>query len=64
MEPGTKFEESWYSLSTEQVVQLGRGAPVVVSLISEGGELSSYESWDASPAAMTEFLKATGLDRP
>lgn len=64
VEPGTKFRESWYALSTEQVVQLGRGAPVAVSLVSEAGELTTYEAWDTSPAAMTEFLKATGLDRP
>lgn len=64
VEPGTKFKESWYALSTDQVVQLGRGAPVAVSLVSEAGELTTYESWDANPAAMLEFLKATGLDRP
>lgn len=64
VEPGTKFSESWYALSTDQVVQLGRGAPVAVSLVSEAGELTTYEAWDTSPAAMTEFLKATGLDRP
>lgn len=64
VEPGTKFRESWYSLSTEQVVQLGRDAPVAVSLISEAGELATYEAWDANPAVMFEFLKATGLDRP
>lgn len=63
-EPGMKFEESWYALSTEQVVQLGGGAPAVVSLISETGELTTYDAWDANPAAMEEFLKATGLDRP
>lgn len=64
VEPGTKFQESWYAISTEQVVRLGSGAPVAVSLIGEGGELSTYEAWDANPAAMLEFLKATGLDRP
>jgi hypothetical protein len=64
VEPGTKFQESWYVLSIDQVVQLGRGAPVAVSLASEGGELTTYEAWDANPAAMLEFLKATGLDRP
>ncbi len=64
VEPGTKFRESWYSLSTDQVVQLGRGAPVVVSLIGEGGELATFEAWETDPAAMLEFLKATGLDRP
>jgi len=64
VEPGTRFKESWYALSTDQVVQLGRGAPVAVSLISGAGELTTYEAWDANPAAMTEFLKATGLDNP
>lgn len=64
VEPGTKFKESWYSLSTDQVVLLGGGAPVAVALIGEGGELSTYEAWDANPAVMLEFLKATGLDRP
>lgn len=64
VEPGTKFRESWYALSIDQVVQLGRGAPVAVSLISEGGELTTYEAWDADPAVITEFLKATGLDQP
>jgi hypothetical protein len=64
VEPGTKFQESWYVLSIDQVLQLGRGAPVSVSLASEGGELSTYEAWDANPAALMEFLKATGLDRP
>jgi len=62
VEPGTKFRESWYALSIDQVVQLGRGAPVAVSLVSEGGELTTYEAWDADPAVMLEFLKATGLD--
>jgi hypothetical protein len=64
VEPGTKFRESWYALSIDQVVRLGRGAPVAVSFISGGGELTTYEAWDANPAAMLEFLKATGLDRP
>jgi hypothetical protein len=64
VESGTKFQESWYSLSTDQVVQLGRGAPVTVSLASEGGEFTTYEAWDANSAALMEFLKATGLDRP
>ena len=63
VEPATKFQESWYVLSIDQVVQLGRGAPVAVSLASEGGQLTTYEAWDASPAAMLEFMKATGLDR-
>jgi hypothetical protein len=64
VEPGTKFRESWYALSIDQVGQLGRSAPVAVSLISGDGELATYEAWDANPAAMLEFLKATGLDRP
>ena len=64
VEPGTQFKESWYALSTDQVVQLGRGAPAAVSLVSEAGELTTYEAWDANAAAMTEFLKATGLDNP
>jgi hypothetical protein len=64
VEPGTNFQESWYALSIDQVVQLGRGAPVSVSLAGEGGELTTYEAWDANPAAMLEFLKATGLDGP
>jgi hypothetical protein len=64
VEPGTKFEESWYALSTEQVVQLGSSVPVAVSLISESGELTTYDAWDANPAVIAEFLKATGLDRP
>lgn len=64
VQPGTQFEESWYALSTEQVVQLGRGAPIAVSLISEAGELTTYEGWEANPAVLVEFLKATGLDRP
>jgi hypothetical protein len=64
VEPGTKFEESWYALSTEQVVQLGSNVPVAVSLISESGELTTFDAWDTNPAAIAEFLKATGLDRP
>lgn len=64
VEPGTKFEESWYALTAEQVVQLGSSVPVAVSLISESGELTTYDAWDANPAAIAEFLKATGLDRP
>jgi hypothetical protein len=63
VEPGTQFEESWYALSSEQVVQLGSGAPIAVSLISEAGELTTYEGWEANPAVLVEFLKATGLDR-
>jgi hypothetical protein len=64
VEPGTRFKESWYPLSADQVVQLGKGAPNAVSLIGETGEQTTYDTWDANPAAMTEFLKATGLDRP
>lgn len=64
VEPGTRFEESWYSLSTDQVTQLGAGAPTAVSLMSDSGELTTYEAWRANPAVMVEFLKATGLDRP
>lgn len=64
VEPGTEFKESWYSLSTDQVMQLGSNVPVAVSLISETGERTTYDAWDANPAAIAEFLKATGLDRP
>ena len=45
-------------------MQLGSSVPVAVSLISESGELTTYDAWDANPAAIAEFLKATGLDRP
>jgi len=63
-EPGTEFEESWYSLSTDQVTQLGAGVPTAVSLMNESGESTTYEAWRANPAVMVHFLKATGLDRP
>lgn len=64
VEPGTKFEESWFALSTDQVTQLGAGAPTAVSLMNDAGELTTYTAWRANPAVMVEFLKATGLDRP
>jgi hypothetical protein len=32
-----------------------------VSLVGEGGRLTAYDAWQVNPAAMPEFLKATGL---
>ena len=63
-EGATSFDESWYPLSTDEVAQLGIGAPTAVSLIDEAGELASYDAWHADPTVMVDFLKATGLDRP
>jgi len=59
--PQAKFTEAWYPLSTAQVGQLGEGAPVTVALIDEKGQLTTYEAWQVRAAAMSEFLKATGM---
>lgn len=56
-----KFNESWYPLTITQLAQLGEDAPISVSLIGETGLLATYEPWRVDRAAMSEFVKATGL---
>jgi hypothetical protein len=53
--------EAWYPLTTTQLAQLGKEAPISVSLIDETGQLTTYEPWRVDRAAMSEFLKAAGL---
>jgi hypothetical protein len=55
------YTEAWYPLTTTQLAQLGKDAPISVSLIDETGQLTTYEPWRVDHAAMSEFLKATGL---
>lgn len=59
----TRFEESWYPLSIDEVVRLGASAPIAVALVDEAGGLTTYEAWNVKGVAIMEFLKATGLDR-
>lgn len=62
--PAESFTEAWYVLSAGDVARLGGAAPASVSLVGEGGRLTTYDAWQVNPAVMPEFLKATGLDRP
>ena len=62
--PAESFTEAWYVLSARDVARLGGAAPASVSLVGEGGRLTTYDAWQVNPAVMPEFLKATGLDRP
>lgn len=61
VDPQTRFTEAWYPLSMAQLEQLGAGAPVAVALIDDEGQLTTYDEWQVRPAALSEFLKATGL---
>jgi len=61
VDPTFKFTETWYSLSTAQVAQLGAGAPATIALIDEKGQPTTYEKWIVNASAMSEFLKAVGL---
>ncbi len=56
-----KFSETWYSLTTTQLAQLGEDAPISVALIDEKGQPTTYEPWRVDHAAMSEFIKAAGL---
>jgi hypothetical protein len=56
-----KYTEAWYPLSTAQLAQLGEAAPIAVALIDDSGQSTTYEAWQVRSAAMSEFLKATGL---
>lgn len=60
-DPQAAFTESWYPLTTEQLLMLGNEAPTAVTLISDEGVASTYGEWRIRPAALAEFLKATGL---
>lgn len=62
--PAEEFAEAWYPLTEADVARLGASPPTVVSLMHAEGELTDYGAWQVIPAAMTEFLKATGLDAP
>lgn len=59
--PAESFTEAWYALSAGDVARLGVAAPASVSLVGEGGRLTTYDAWQVDPAVMPEFLKATGL---
>jgi len=56
-----KHTEAWYPLTTTQLAQLGKDAPISVSLIDETGQPTTYGPWRANAAAMSEFLKTTGF---
>jgi hypothetical protein len=56
-----KFSETWYLLTMDQLVQLGKDSPISVSLIDETGQPTTYVPWRVDHAAMSEFFKATGL---
>jgi hypothetical protein len=60
-DPDTRFTETWYPLTAAQLAQLGKEAPTSVALIDETGQPTTYLPWRVNPAAMPEFLKATGL---
>jgi hypothetical protein len=55
------FAESWYSLSVEQLRQLGKTVPQAAELLGAEGQSVSYEKWRARKQPMTEFIKAVGL---
>ena len=61
IDPTLKFTDSWYALTTQQVVLLGAGVPASVALVDDKGEPTTYEQWQANANAMSEFLKAVGL---
>jgi hypothetical protein len=59
--PAESFSESWYSLSAEQVRQLGEAPPQGAELLGADGQPIQYEEWHARKKPMVEFLKAVGL---
>lgn len=59
--PAERFVEAWYALSDADVSRLGNAAPARVSLVGDGGRLTTYDAWQVNPAVMPEFRKATGL---
>ncbi len=61
VDPQAKFTEAWYPLSIAQVGQLGKGAPTTVAVVRDAGQPTTYGAWQVNAAAMSEFLKATGL---
>jgi hypothetical protein len=62
--PAERFTDAWYPLPATDMARLGAAAPAAVSLIDTDGKLMTYSAWQVNAAVMTEFLKATGLDRP
>jgi hypothetical protein len=59
--PAEAFSESWYSLSAEQVRQLGAAPPQAVELVGAEGQTIPYEKWRARKRPMDEFMKAARL---
>jgi len=59
IDPHEKFTEAWYPLSTAQLAQLTAAAPDSVTLLGDAGQLT-YLPWRVNPAAMSQFLEATG----
>lgn len=59
--PAERFTDAWYALSGGEFKRLSALAPRSVSLVGDNGGLRTYDAWRINPAAMAEFLKATGL---
>jgi hypothetical protein len=62
--PAERFADSWYPLTVADVLRLGASAPATVALVTAEGTGATYGAWKVESSAMSEFLKATGLDRP
>jgi hypothetical protein len=62
--PAERFADAWYPLTAADVLRLGAAAPETVALVTADGTGTTYDAWQVDSSAMTEFLKATGLDRP
>lgn len=59
--PAERFTDAWYALSAADLERLSAVAPASVSLVADDGGLRTYDAWRINPAAMAEFLKATGF---
>jgi hypothetical protein len=62
--PAERFADAWYPLTVADVLRLGASAPATVALVTAEGTGATYGAWKVESSAMSEFLKATGLDRP
>lgn len=60
--PAERFADAWYPITSDDVLRLGAAVPATVALVTADGTGTTYDAWQAGPSAMTEFLKATGLD--
>jgi hypothetical protein len=59
--PQPAHEDAWYRLTEAQLALLAKAPPSSVALVREDGTSVQHLPWDVNPAAMGQFVEATGF---